>query len=202
MAACTSDGSDSQVEGLCGPAADSEAGKALREVLETDDFATEAMQTDERFLARFTKDLKEWGGKDSTSPSYLCTFVPADDEKKSVVLSYAWSPAEEPQEKTAKGGATLYDVNGATGEPGHLGTTLYVTCRMPGELGENSKKAVLRADASLTVNRGKEVTKALEERQLSALYLMTRGVTDALGCENKPLDKAPVVKPSTRGAAS
>lgn len=71
---------------------------------------------------------------------------------------------------------------------------LHVPCDLGGELSEPSRKAVLRADASLTVNRGKDVDQEMKARQLSFLYLMTREVTEALGCENKPLVKDPVVK--------
>ncbi|MFF2569121.1 hypothetical protein [Streptomyces sp. NPDC058084] len=195
VTACSSGDSGSQVEGLCGRPADSSAGKALREVLGTDEFSTEVIESDERFLREFKEDLKEWqGGTRSTSPSYLCTYLP-EDSKERVVLDFAWSPADEPGKQRARGG-TFYDLNGATGSIGHLSAGLYVKCELPGELAAPAGKAVLRADAALTINRGKTVDKETEARQLSFLYLMTREVTDALGCENKPLAKDPVVKPS------
>ncbi|WP_407839084.1 hypothetical protein ACE1OC_26340 [Streptomyces sp. DSM 116496] len=35
---------------------------------------------------------------------------------------------------------------------------------------------------------------AARDRQTTLTYLMARRVTDALGCENKPLEQAPAVK--------
>jgi hypothetical protein len=186
--------SGSQVEGLCGQPADSAAGKALREVLGTDDFRAEAIMSDEHFAQRFKTDLKEWrGGPDSTSPSFLCKYLP-DDSDDHVVLSFAWSPAEQPAKERAEGGK-LYDVSGATGSTGHLAAELFTPCTLGGELGEPSRKAVLRADATLTVDRGRNVDRKREASELSFLYLMTREAAEALGCQNQPLAKEPVVKP-------
>ncbi|MFF7178877.1 hypothetical protein [Streptomyces sp. NPDC008121] len=191
---CGSGDSASQVEGLCGPSADSAAGKSLREVLETDDFAARAMMSDAYFAEQFKTDLKEWrGGPASTSPSFLCKFLPEDSDHH-VVLSFAWSPAEEPAKQSTEGDK-VYDVSGATGSPGHLGAELYTPCTLGGELRAASRKAVLRADATLTVNRGKNVDQQREATELSFLYLMTREVTKALDCQNQPLVKEPVVKP-------
>ncbi|MFD7914611.1 hypothetical protein ACFV30_28475 [Streptomyces sp. NPDC059752] len=39
------------------------------------------------------------------------------------------------------------------------------------------------------------VDQAGKDRRMTLTYLMTRRVTDALGCENEPLEKPPVVKP-------
>ncbi|MET8508203.1 hypothetical protein ABZV60_26725 [Streptomyces sp. NPDC004787] len=198
---CSPGESGSQVEGLCGPSADSSAGRSLREVLGTDDFSTKVMQSDERFVREFKADLKEWqGGKNSTTPSYLCTYLPEGSEGR-VVLDFAWSPTEELSRQRAQGGR-FYDLNGASGRNGDLSSALFVTCDLGGELSSPSSKVLLRADAALTVNRGENLSPEREVRQLSFLYLMTREVTDVLGCENKPLKDEPVVKPLTAGAAS
>ncbi|MEU9705742.1 hypothetical protein [Streptomyces sp. NPDC047981] len=193
---CSSGDSGSQVEGLCGQPAESAAGKSLRDVLGTDDFTAEATMSDDRFAEKFKKDLKEWqGGPNSTSPFFLCKYLP-DDSGERVLLSFAWSPAEQPQ-KTRTGGGTVYDVSGATGSPGHLAAELFTPCTLGGELSEPSQKAVLRADATLTVDRGRTVDQQRQETELSFLYLMTREATEVLGCENKPLTKDPIVKPLT-----
>lgn len=194
---CSSGDSGARAEGLCGPSTDSAAGKALRDVLGTDDFTSDAVTSDQRFVSQLKNDLKERQGERSSPPAYLCRYSP-DGSKERVVLDYAWAPAAEPANRRAQEG-TFYDVNGATGEIGSLSAGLYVKCDLRGDLSAPSSKAVLRADASLTVNRGKDVDKEREDRELSFLYLMTRGVTDALGCENKPLAKDPVVKPVGNG---
>ncbi|MFJ9825298.1 hypothetical protein ACIRSU_13145 [Streptomyces sp. NPDC101160] len=188
---CSSGGSGAQAEGLCGPAADSAAGKALRDVLGTDDFTSEAMMPDQRFVSQLKDDLRERQGERSSPPAYLCRYLP-DGSKERVVLDFTWAPADESVNRRAQAG-TFYDVNGAMGEAGSLSAGLYVKCDLGGDLSAPASKAVLRASASLTVNRGKDVDKERETREVSFLYLMTRGVTDALGCENKPLAKDPVV---------
>ncbi|MFB7028026.1 MULTISPECIES: hypothetical protein [unclassified Streptomyces] len=198
--ACSSGDSGSQIEGLCGPAADSAAGKSLREVLGTDDFTAEAITSDGRFAERFKRDLKEWsGGPNSTSPSFVCKFVP-DGSENHVVLGFAWSPADQPGKERAEGGK-VYDVSGATGSAGQLAAELFAPCELGGELSGPSRKAVLRADAALTVDRGRNVDRQREASELSFLYLMTREATELLGCENEPLEKDPVVKP-LNGSAS
>ncbi|MEU7116345.1 hypothetical protein [Streptomyces sp. NPDC046182] len=197
---CSSGDSGAQVEGLCGPSADSDAGKSLRTVLRTDDFTAEVLRSDDNFVREFKKDLREWqAGKNSTSPSFLCKYVP-EGSKGHVLLGFAWSPADQPAEQRAQGG-TFYDLNGATGEVGNLSAGLYATCVLGGELSDPSRKAALRADALLTADRGQRVDKDQEAEQLSYLYFMTREVTKALGCENKPLEKDPVVKPLTEGTS-
>ncbi|MEV7674841.1 hypothetical protein [Streptomyces sp. NPDC088752] len=194
--ACSSGDSGSRVEGLCGPAADSAAGKSLREVLGTDDFTAEALTPDDRFAERFKQDLEEWGGgPNSTSPSFLCRFVP-EDSKNHVLLGFAWSPADQPGKERARGG-TVYDVSGATGTAVPLATELFAPCELGGELSGPSRKAVLRADATLTVDRGRDTDRQRETSELSFLYLMTREAAKVLGCENHPLADDPVVKPLT-----
>ncbi|MFE5632435.1 hypothetical protein [Streptomyces sp. NPDC056543] len=191
---CSSGDSGSQVEGLCGRPGDSAAGKSLREVLGTDDFTAEAVKSDDSFAEQFRKDLKEWpGGPDSTSPSFVCKYLP-DDNENHVVLSFAWSPADQPGRERAEGGK-VYDVSGTTGSAGHLAAELFTPCELGGELAEPSRKAVLRADATLTVDRGRNVDQQRVAQELSFLYLMTREATKVLGCENQPLAKEPVVKP-------
>ncbi|MFD3947739.1 hypothetical protein [Streptomyces sp. NPDC058579] len=200
--ACSSGDSGTQVEGLCGPSADSSAGTSLRQVLRTDDFTAQVLRSDDNFVREFKKDLREWpGGENSTSPSFVCKYVP-EDGKGHVLLDFAWSPANQPGKQRARESGPFYDLNGATGEVGDQSSGLYVSCALGGELSARSRKAVLRADLSLTVNRGETVDKAREAEQLSFLYYMTRAATEVLGCENKPLTKEPVVKPLTESSTS
>jgi hypothetical protein len=191
---CSSGDSGSQVAGLCGPAADSAAGKALREVLGTDDFTAKTMRGDDSFAEDLKRDLKAWGGgPDSTSPSYVCKYVP-DGGNDHMLLSFAWSPVEQPAKLRAEGGK-LYDVNGSTGSLGNLGTELYTSCTWSGELSEPSHKAVLRADTVFRVGRGDNADGNREKSELSYLSLMTREAAKLLGCQNQLPAKEPVVKP-------
>ncbi|WP_158708578.1 hypothetical protein [Streptomyces sp. NRRL S-244] len=81
-----------------------------------------------------------------------------------------------------------------SGEP--EAKSVFVECAMPGELDERSKSARFYADASYTINIGKpELDQAARDRQTALAYLVARRVTEALGCENKPLERPPVVKP-------
>lgn len=68
-------------------------------------------------------------------------------------------------------------------------------CRLPGKFGTLSKQVLLYAEASNTLNRGRDVDQAAKDRQVTFLYFMTRKATDALGCENDRLKKEPVAKP-------
>ncbi|MFJ3965485.1 hypothetical protein [Streptomyces sp. NPDC090036] len=82
------------------------------------------------------------------------------------------------------------------GEGNDTFTKLFVQCDLPGDLDAPSKSAWLCANGSYTVNIGRtDIDRAAEDRQTALTYLMARRVTDALGCENKPLEKPPVVKP-------
>ncbi|MFJ3519929.1 hypothetical protein [Streptomyces sp. NPDC090131] len=82
------------------------------------------------------------------------------------------------------------------GESNDTFTKLFVQCDLPGDLDAPSKSAWLYAKASYTVNIGRtDIDQAARDRQSALTYLMARRVTDALGCENKPLEKPPVVKP-------
>jgi hypothetical protein len=192
--ACSSGESGTEVEGLCAQPADSATGASLRRLLGTDEFTTDVAMSDRRFVAELKEDIRERREKSGTSPAYLCTFVPQDSEG-SVVLGFQWAPAAYPGENAPQAGSR-YDVSGVPGESGDLAATLSVSCDLGGELSEPSRKAVLHAVASLTTDRGKEVDQELTDRRLSFLYLMTREVTDALGCGNEPLAKEPVVKPA------
>ncbi|MEV5974323.1 hypothetical protein [Streptomyces sp. NPDC051921] len=169
-------------------------------MLGTDDFKADTLMSDQRFTSELKDDLKERRGERSSSPAFVCRYFPDGSEER-VVLSYAWSPADQPAKNRRESG-TFYDVTGAAGETGQLAAALYVKCDLAGELRDPASKAVLRADASLTVNRGKDVSKEMEAQQLTYLYLMTREVTEDLGCTNKPLAKDPVVKPLTGSTPS
>jgi hypothetical protein len=181
---------------MCGQPADSAAGKSLREVLGTDDFRTDVLRSDQSFVKEFRKDLKEWTGHagNSTSPSFLCRYVP-EDSKGHLLIGFAWSPADTPAKQRTQG-RKLYDVNATPGSVSDGAATLYVKCDLTGELSGQAGKAVLRADANLPLT-GKEPDEAATTQRLSFLYLMTREVTESLGCQNKPLAKDPVVKPLT-----
>ncbi len=67
--------------------------------------------------------------------------------------------------------------------------------RAGGELSGPSRKAVLRADATLTVDRGRDTDRQRETRELAFLYLMTREAAKVLGCENHPWRTTPSSSP-------
>ncbi|WP_327168125.1 hypothetical protein [Streptomyces subrutilus] len=93
--------------------------------------------------------------------------------------------------------SVAFDVNGIPGETNDIASRLFVPCDLPDPLRELSDKVWLRADTSYSVNiRRPKGDQTSKDRQTAFAYLMTRRVTEALGCENKPLEKAPVVKPA------
>ncbi|MFD3657426.1 hypothetical protein [Streptomyces sp. NPDC058620] len=69
-----------------------------------------------------------------------------------------------------------------------------MSCALPGGLDKLSQQNLLVAQVANTAYVGTAVKQDVRDRQIRFLYLMARHATDALGCENEPLKKAPVVK--------
>lgn len=85
-----------------------------------------------------------------------------------------------------------YELNGAGGVVNTGNSTLLAQCDLPGELGAQSRNVRLSADAAFSAGPdGPAENQAAKDRRMTLTYLMARRVTDALGCENKPLEKPP-----------
>ncbi|GGZ91601.1 hypothetical protein GCM10010371_59310 [Streptomyces subrutilus] len=196
LSSCGAGDSEVKSASLCETAASSEEGALLRKVLRADDFETQISNNTSRFAKDLGRELAEMGPAQETLPSYACAYRPGPGVER-VTFGFGWVPRASKDVDRPLPKGVAYEMNGVAGATNDTVTRLRVPCDMPGGLGEASKSAWLYADASYTVNIGRsDVDQAALDRQTTLTYLMTRRVADALGCENKPLEKAPVVKPA------
>ncbi|WP_069173460.1 hypothetical protein [Streptomyces griseus] len=139
-----------------------------------------------------------------TLPQATCSFAPRNTvSSKRLRIEFSWVPRnpEASHRNELPGPLSHYDVNGAAGEANDISSHLRVECVLPGADKETSKQILLQGEASNTLLVGTEVRQKTIDQQITFLYLMTRRATEALGCENDPLAKKPVVKPSSPPAA-
>ncbi|MEW2415012.1 hypothetical protein AB0953_14980 [Streptomyces sp. NPDC046866] len=155
------------------------------------------MSSTSRAVERLERSLREMGPEERTLPIYTCAYRPTPHGGvERATFGFGWAPRASKDVKPSLSKGVPYEGNGTFGETNDFITRLFVECAMPGELGGPSKSAWFYADASYTINIGQpELDQAARDRQTALTYLMARRVTDALGCENKPLEKPPVVKP-------
>ncbi len=132
----------------------------------------------------------------SVSGNELCHYVPEPpQESRRLTIDLAWtSPGLADRSGVPPEDYTHYTVNGVHAETTDIIAKFRVVCRLPGDLAEPSRRAQLRFTLGNTVNMGSEDPET-QKRHVAFLYLMAQRATEALGCENKPLQGTPVVKP-------
>ncbi|MFJ3833027.1 hypothetical protein ACIPWI_34495 [Streptomyces sp. NPDC090046] len=197
LASCTSGESEAKIEHLCTVTPASEEDVLLRGILRADGFTTDINNRTSRVVEGLERDLREIGPAKQTLSTSMCAYKPtAQAGSERARFEFGWVPRTSKDAETSMSDGGRFEVNGAFGEGNYFLTKLFVRCDMPGDLAEPSKSAWLYAKASYTVNIGRtDIDQAARDRQSALTYLMARRVTDALGCENKPLEKPPVVKP-------
>ncbi|MFK0255595.1 hypothetical protein [Streptomyces sp. NPDC090445] len=197
LASCDSGESEAKTDHPCEIAPASEEQTLLRKILRADGFETLIMNSTSRAVEKLERELREMDPKERTLPRYTCAYRPGGQGGvERATFGFGWVARTSEDVKPSLSKSVPYEVNGAFGETNDFITKLFVQCDMPGELGEKSKSAWFYADASYTVNIGRtDLDQAARDRQTALTALMTRRVTEALGCENKPLEKPPVVKP-------
>ncbi len=197
LTSCTSGGSEAKAANPCEIRADAQEGALVRGILSVESFETKASKstselTDKmRFVLRNMKP-----GKDSASNA-ACTYGSTDGQRDArAVFSFGWSPREAVAEPT-RPGDSAYDANGSRATASTTASALLVQCDLPGDLAAESRRVWLSADAYFSFTPSAPAAdQAAKDRRATLTYLMTRRVTEALGCENKPLAQAPVVKPA------
>ncbi|MFF5502458.1 hypothetical protein [Streptomyces roseolus] len=111
-------------------------------------------------------------------------------------IQFSWTSPDDPGwTRVPAEEITRYDVNGVRVESTYWLSKLFVTCRLPGELDDASRKAVFRAELSNTLNSERRDDAEAKQRQIELLYILAGRATDALGCAGDPLKGTPVVKP-------
>ncbi|MFF4267625.1 hypothetical protein [Streptomyces virginiae] len=198
LASCASGEPEAKIEHLCNVADGSEEEALLRGILRADDYTTDINNRTSRVVEGLERNLRDIDPAKETLSTSMCAYKPTpragSDRAR---FEFGWVPRTSKDAEPLLSGGGRFDANGAFGESNYFQTRLFVRCDMPGDLAEPSKAAWLYARASYSFNIGRtDIDQAAKDRQTALAYLMARRVTDALGCENKPLEKPPVVKPA------
>ncbi|MFJ4774927.1 hypothetical protein [Streptomyces sp. NPDC088762] len=193
LASCASGELDEKAADPCGISPSSEEEALVRELLGTEAFETKAYGTTSKLVDKFKRALPVLRPEKHIFYTNACGYS-TDDEQGDARMTFVPGWFLRASEVPSFPGDVSYDLNGARGVTSGTRTALFVPCDMPGELGSQSQKAWLTADITFTPSRP-DADQAAQGRRMTLAYLMARRVTDALGCENEPLAKPPVVKP-------
>ncbi|MGW5421802.1 hypothetical protein [Streptomyces sp. NPDC003943] len=203
MTSCTSGSASPPEDRLCSIAPGSVEEQLLHTVIRTKNFRTDSSQPrDQRFVERMEENLHNIADPAATYTVSGCSYVPKGQAGIGrATLDFDWVSLDDAQKRRIEKETREYRLNGATGNSNDVMTNLYVQCLMPNELKEQSRKVVLHAEAVFTVNLGPVHDHHTQDQQMDFVYRMTRRATEVLGCENKPLEKEPVVKPFGNGTS-
>ncbi|MFG3348459.1 hypothetical protein ACGF1Z_25800 [Streptomyces sp. NPDC048018] len=188
---------------LCAMEAKSPEHEQLLRIMRADSYTSQVDHRAARFVEGMQINLRGEPEYRVTPSIRACVFFRNNGrEAGQTTLTYTWAPPADVEKPGGPAGTRRYRLNGARGTSEDTATSLFVRCDLPGDLEEPSKKMLLRADASFTLNPGAVKDHGTQDQQMSWLYLMTRRTTEALGCANEPLAEDPVVKPLTEGTPS
>lgn len=204
LASCSSgepgepDKPEAKSEQPCAINPSSEEGVLLQGILGAKEFESLSYNSTGEVATMLRRALPETSPEKRMSPKSTCALWAADQNGGDrVTFSFGWvSRASKEAEQPLSDGVPFQVGGGAHGQANDTDTSLFVGCEMPGELDGPSKSAWFHAKASHNVSPPRtDVDAKVRDQQTALTYLMARGVTDALGCENKPLAAPPVVKP-------
>lgn len=195
---CTSESTDQPVSEMCSHPRTSAEGKLVQELLGTEKYETTIRNTNSDLAEKMNEHLREWQPGSSAFKIQTCAIspeAPGTSGGNTLRTDFYWTSREDPEPSGRPADThSYYNLNGVYGESDETLARLRIECDMPGDLGKPSKRTLLGADSSNTAYVGTEMNQEARDRQIHFLYLMARQATDALGCENEPLKKAPVVK--------
>lgn len=179
-------------ESFCVMEEGSDGKKAVQRTLRSDRFDTTFILTTEGLVQRLGEYLRQ---KDDGS-IYTCYYNPLPKQgSKAVGFDLSWAFGGPAWSGVSPEEITRYDVSGVRVESTYWLAKLSVACRLPGELSEASRSAMLQVELSNAFNRERRDDAEAEKRQIELLYILAGRATDALGCEGDPLKGDPVVKP-------
>ncbi|MFB7465895.1 hypothetical protein ACFCZ1_20765 [Streptomyces sp. NPDC056224] len=195
LASCTADDSASKSADVCGISPSSEEESLVREVLGKEDFVTKAYGSTSVLVDKMERALPNMPKRDMFYTNACGYSVGGEQGDSGVTFLAGWFLRTS--ELPSFPNDVSYEVNGVRGVARSSSSTLLVPCDLPGELRAQSQKVWLTADTTFTFSPSRpDADQAAQERRMTFTYLMARRITDALGCENKPLEKPPVVKPA------
>lgn len=198
LASCTSGEPEAKSEQPCGVSPSSQEGVLLRGIIPAEGFEALVYNSTSEVATALRYALPETSPERRTSPKSTCALWAAGQNGGDrVTFRFGWvSRASKEVEQPLSKGVPFEADGGAFGQANDTNTSLYVGCEMPDELGGPSKSAWFHATAEHNISPPRtDIDQTVRDRQTALTYLMARRVTDALGCENKPLEKPPVVKP-------
>ncbi|MCX4801409.1 hypothetical protein OG594_07040 [Streptomyces sp. NBC_01214] len=198
LASCTSGEPEAKNEQSCGISPSSEEGALLKGILRAEGFESLIYNSTSEAATALRHALPETTPESRMSTKMTCAlWVAGQNGGDRVTFSFGWvSRASKKAEEPLPNGIPFEADGGVFGQTNDTETSLFVACEMPGKLGEPSKSAWFHANALHNVSPPRtDIDQTVRDRQTALTYLMARRVTDALGCENKPLEKPPVVKP-------
>lgn len=198
LASCTSGEPEAKSEQPCGVSPSSEEGVLLQGILRAEKFETLIYNSTSEVAKALRSALPETSPEKRMPPKSTCALWAAGQNGGDrVTFSFGWvSRVSKDVQQPLSNGVPFEANGGAFGQANDTDTSLYVGCELPGELGGPSKSAWFHAKASHNVSPPRtDIEQTARDRQTALTYLMARQVTEALGCENKPLEQPPVVKP-------
>ncbi|MFD3758310.1 hypothetical protein [Streptomyces sp. NPDC058622] len=198
LASCSSGEPEAKGEQSCGISPSSEETVLLQGILRAKEFGSLTYNSTDEVAAGLRHALPETSPDKRMSRRSTCALWPAGDNGGDrVTFSFKWvSRTSKEAEEPLPDGVPFQVGGGAHGQANDTDTTLFVGCEMPGELSGPSKSAWFHAKASRSNRPPRtDIDQTVRDQQIALTYLMSRRMTDALGCENKPLAAPPVVKP-------
>ncbi|WP_407839085.1 hypothetical protein ACE1OC_26345 [Streptomyces sp. DSM 116496] len=189
-AGCSTEQAGPRAADPCAIADPSAERDLIKQITGSGDFDTRVNATTAHLVDSLKGDLRSL----PSTPWLMCGYVPTQGKDASrVQLQVRWLYRESKEQNPQ--GTVPVEANGAVGWAGDTGSQLRVRCDMPGDLRGQSDNALLAVEESFRIGAPRpNMTQADRDRQTSLTYLMARRVAEALGCENKPLKRAPVVK--------
>ncbi|MCP3756142.1 hypothetical protein [Streptomyces sp. TBY4] len=204
LASCTP-GSGEPAAHPCGLGADSREDALVREVLARESYETQVLDSTSALAKTMEQALPSIGPKKTSFGANACAYKRIVDlDIAHMVLVAGW--VLRGSEGRPYFDDVAYELNGVRGLTNigvsEFGLTtasrsnLLIPCDLPGKLAARSRKVWLEAELRYTFSpRRLELDQAAKDSRMTLTYLLARRVTDALGCENQPLAKPPVVEP-------
>ncbi|QNE75370.1 hypothetical protein F0344_12730 [Streptomyces finlayi] len=194
----TAESPDQPISQMCSHSRTSTEGKLVQRMLGTEQYKINIRNTNDDLTEKMNENLREWKPEISAPNIQTCALIPAYPKTSggnTLGTEFSWTSRESPAPSGRPADThSYYNLNGTYGESDETLAKLHIECDLPGELSTLSKRTLLVARSWNTAYTGPRESQDARDRQMHYLHLMARKATDALGCENEPLEKDPVIK--------